>query len=117
MNLIQHEFVVRKKGLDVAIFIDKYPQTGDSTLIVALKCCDLVNLDRLSTDGVLREAIDANGYTPLMIASHFGLLSAVTILLRHRANLEAKTVRSWTALSMAISARKVEVMTTLLNFV
>jgi ankyrin repeat protein len=96
-------------------FIERNRQAGDSALIVALKRRDLNMLTRLAADGTLREATDANGYTPLMIAAHFNFQPEVTILLKHNACIEAKTIKSWTALSMAISAKHIEMMKILLE--
>jgi ankyrin repeat protein len=116
MNLVQYEVIPRDdKSSDLVIFIDRNPQAGDSALIVALKRRDLLTLDRLAADSFLREATDANGYTPLMIAAHFGAQNGISMLLKHGANLEAKTVRSWTALSMAVSAKQIGAMTMLLH--
>jgi ankyrin repeat protein len=96
-------------------FIERNRQAGDSALIVALKRRDLNMLTRLAADGTLREATDANGYTPLMIAAHFNFQPEVTILLKHNTCIEAKTIKSWTALSMAISAKHIEMMKILLE--
>jgi ankyrin repeat protein len=105
--------LIYRQGLsDVVIYIDRKPQAGDSYLINALKRRDL---DGRKCHSNLRETTDANGYTPLQIAAHFGYEQEVKLLVDHGANLEAKTVRSRTALGMAILARQLKTIKLLID--
>lgn len=72
-----------------------------SDLITAINNIDIVSVNLLLAEGAYVDSVDAQGNTPLMVASKIGNPRIVRILLAHAPNINAKNLTGETALMIA----------------
>lgn len=88
---------------------------GKKLLIAAEKGILLELSNLLGLDGSLISFVDSDGYTALHRASYGGHKDCIKYLLRHGADLEAKTTDGWTPLHCASRWNNIEVAEYLLE--
>lgn len=88
---------------------EDYKRKGKRILLAAEKgrLFELVNC--MHADPSLVSFTDDDKYTPLHRASYGGRIDCVKYLLKHGANLEAKTVDDWTPLHCAVRWNNIEI--------
>lgn len=65
------------------------PYMLDNQLIRAVEKNDIAFADSLLSNGANIESMNYDGHTPLMIASHIGYEDLVSMLIKHKANINA----------------------------
>lgn len=86
---------------DTAVVAETEEVVLASDLITAIRQIDIMSVNLLLAEGAYVDSVDANGNTPLMLASRIGNPRIVRILLAHDPNINAKNLKGETALMIA----------------
>ena len=86
-----------------------------STLHGAAACGDVALLRKLLAKGADVDGVDADGNSPLLLATHYGRLAAVQVLLDARADVNKAGKDGYTPLFVAAQEGRVMVVVALLR--
>ena len=101
----------------VAMVVDATKENGYTALHVAASCGHVEIVTLLLDEGLATiDARGPHGFTPLISTAGYGHQAAVRVLLEHGAVVNAKTVRSSTALYFAALGNHLEVARMLLDY-